>query len=80
MKIENDYLNNGVTDSRDPNFRWNAPCGTLPDHHSLATADIQRRQKIQQAHDDKLREQLAAAEAAKGRPLSFTEREIVRLS
>ena len=25
--IENDYLNNGITDSRHPNFRWNGPSG-----------------------------------------------------
>jgi hypothetical protein len=60
MKIENDWLHNGVDNPRDPNFRWNAPTMTMPDHHATATADIQRRQAIQKTHDDKVRAELEA--------------------
>ncbi|MGO8810994.1 MAG: hypothetical protein ACLQJF_16165 [Candidatus Sulfotelmatobacter sp.] len=30
IKIENDFLNNGHPDSRDPQFRWNGTTGKLP--------------------------------------------------
>jgi hypothetical protein len=73
-EIINDFVNNGVTNPQDSNFRWNGPSMSLPSHHELATADIQRRQAIQQAHEGRQRAELAAAEKAKGSPLTPAER------
>jgi phage terminase small subunit len=57
--------------------RWNAEQMKMPSHHELATADIWRRQELQRAHDEKLRAELAVAEAAKGSALTPAERLIV---
>jgi len=62
--------------ARDDELRARAP-KNLDTHNARAAADIADRQARQSAHDDKLREALSAAEAKKGSPLSFVERQEV---
>ncbi len=38
IKVENDFLNNGVTDSADPNFRWNGPELLEMESHNVKAA------------------------------------------
>jgi hypothetical protein len=52
-----------------------------PESYSAKAARARAEQTArQQAHNDKLREALAAAERAKGRPLTFAERQLVLAS
>jgi hypothetical protein len=49
-----------------------------PESYSAKAARARaEREARQQTHNDKLREALAAAERAKGRPLTFAERQLV---
>jgi hypothetical protein len=56
-------------------LRAKAPAQNPESHNATAAVIIAERQARQKAHDDKLRKAIADAEAAKGSPLTFQERQ-----
>jgi hypothetical protein len=68
-----------LTNKQLADIRGKAPHN--PESYSAKAARARAEQTArQQAHNDKLREALAAAERAKGRPLTFAERQLVLAS